>query len=653
MGFVVLGLLSLLAFFAAVCVAVRFYDESRAELALSACLYFVGLIVVPVHLLGWIDSLYPLSLALSSLGLSSGVVAAGIAGELWQIRLRAAGRAMIRIAALPWQAAVWAFRARSIAFVGVVGVVGILVWTAWLTWLAPHGSWDGLVYHEPMVNYAIQYNGFALVDVPRTPAVQQVNSAPRVPSCVSVWLVIFTDRRLVELRPHLFSLLLLLGFYVLTCKLTERRLDALGLTAALFFVPAIALQLRSLYTDADFVGVLLAAFCYVLRTKLRLVDLLTAALALGLVGGTKHTGIVFVPIYGVILLWRWRAGARTRGRFWAAGVCAVVIIGALMLPTYLRNTVTFGNPIWPRRVSSETLDLHLKGLHNPNLRDKIGRVRDLFRPPIIKRQFLDTKDNGYGNAFPFVVLPLAAIALVLIPVRLGGWLIRRRGPPSARLRRIALIALPCMVVLSLSPSFLWARYNGYAIAAAMALVLWLLGREKWRDLSQVVVGIMVILGLITLSWSDPGWCVPAKTAFELARKGTVERTQVSLPMSNHLAGRLGQLHHAEIGEGDVVAYTFCRFPADLWNEAISNTVVYTPASKNGEDFLARLDELRVEWIFVKANDRGHRILDQYPDSWEQIPVEKVTPHFSPVVFRRRPVASKSGGASPTTSRQSR
>jgi hypothetical protein len=286
-------------------------------------------------------------------------------------------------------------------------------------------------------------------------------------------------------------------------------------------------------------------------------------------------------------------------------------------------------------VELKTLGLDLEGIHDPKLSEKVGSAHDLFQPPKCRRQFVDTRDNGYGNGPPFVVLPLALFALIVLTAGCTASLFHRGGPlPGATWRMLA-IAAPCLAVLAITPSLYWARYNVYAMVAAMALVLWLLGEDKWRDLSQAVIGALLITGLMTLHWSDPGWCVSAKKAFELAGQSPLDRAVTSLPLCNHLAGELGRLREAEIKAGDVVAYTSCEFPAAMWNEAVSNKVVYTPWTGDAEHFLKKLDKVNAKWIFVRPQSQEYEILSKADNGWEPIAAKKISAHFNPAVFRRR------------------
>ncbi len=636
MGFILLIVLSLLALSAAAALSSRFYSEGRAESALATLLYWLGLIVLPVHVLGWFDSLSSAALAISSASLSLLVGATALLLGQRRENLRLAVKALISFIRLPADSIVLAARKRNIAAIGLLAIMSVWLWTAWLVWLAPHNAWDGMLYHEPMVDYSIQNEGFQIVEASMTPTAQQVNSAPRLSSYLSIWFTIFTGRALIELTPHFFSILLVLGFFALNKRMTSSSMNALGFGCALFLVPTITLQLRSTYTDANFVGMFVVAAYYSTTKTLRARDILTAAIAIAMLVATKHTGLAVGPIFGLVVLTRVVLSfVRTKNKqAIIAAIAGIAIIAGLAGPTIFRNWTVFDNPIWPRKLEVASLGIDWRGISDINKVANIGSLESIFKYPKFTRQYVDSRDNGYGNGPPFIVLPIAVIGLGILIFAYARSLVRRRLP-GHNAWRVSVVVSVALITLALSPSLYWGRYNGYAVAAGMTLTLWVLGHERWRDFTQAVMGGLIVTGLMTLHWSEPAWCVSPDTAFKMAEVEPGERPYFSLPMAVHLAGDAGRSRDREIGPGDVVAFSHNSFTATLWNESISNRVVYTPWRKKKGRFLDDLDEVNAKWVSVRKNGPDHKAVSKASKRWQRVEGPYLSnSHWRSVIYRR-------------------
>lgn len=83
---------------------------------------------------------------------------------------------------------------------GLAGAALLVVVSALLTALAPSESWDGFFYHEPIVGFALQNQGFRMVSLPPSVVVQGVNGYPRLCAAFALWFVVFTDKTLTRGR---------------------------------------------------------------------------------------------------------------------------------------------------------------------------------------------------------------------------------------------------------------------------------------------------------------------------------------------------------------------------------------------------------------------------------------------------------------------
>ncbi len=571
-----LALLSLAAWFAGASLARRWYPASRSERMLASLLLALGNIVLSIQLLGWSNLLTRLNLGLTSL-LFSGAMAA--------FALRGKGREGIREGlretlgelrsqlALPFDAIAETLRQRSGIAIGLIAAGGIWLWTSLLSWVAPSGAWDGLWYHEPMVGFALQHRGFGLVEVPRH--LEWINGYPRTSEHFMLWLSAFGDRRLIDWTPQLMSPVAVLSVYLLAKRFTGWRLGAMAAAVVLWTIPGVVLQMRSTYIDVTVLAFYLASLHFMTRPKFSLPDLWMTALSLGILGGTKasmifYLGILALPALASAVGLGRREGALKTGAHLGA---AVVFILVLMAPSYLRNWVLHENPIWP--LHHEIAGIELDGPEDfGNMQWSLSRnIDELWGVPEPGQDFHDTKRHAFGYSLSFVGLPLFLLAMLAAV----GLLLRS---PREELRKgvgsLLLLQALGWLTLALSPAYHWARYALPTPAVALVAITWVLHRFGARRLGEGLFVAMVLLNLITLKWAEPAWDVSPELAFELWH-GSEEDRATTPTSGNHPPRELAVWRHRNVDEDDVVAMgNRVTFVANLWNEEMTNGVVYVP-----------------------------------------------------------------------------
>lgn len=596
----VLLTLSSLALLAGIAAGRQLYPESRSEAALHAMLTALALVLTPIQALGWTDRLDRISLGVSVAVLSLLVLALALRPRPAADRLRSLGRDVRALLALPLDAMREAWRARSSALVLLPFTLGLFAWTLWLAWLAPSGAWDGLWYHEPMVGWAIQNHGFRLIEVPVH--LEWVNGYPRTSEHLMLWATIFSDRRLIDGVPSFMGVLALVAFVCLARPHGRGwRVGAIGLGCVLLTIPGVILQMRSTYVDVGVLAGYLAALHFVTRPNMRARDLWSAALALGLLGGTKATGIAYVALLGGAGVLR-MPGLAVRARSARPvliGLAGIALVLLLVAPSYARNWTLHQNPIWPLRYESRLLGT-FEGPHDLSdmqwPREQV--LNEMFGPPAPGQDYHDTRRHAFGYSLTFVGLPLLALALFALFARL--WRAWARGDrEAARLegRLFAVLALGGFP-LATSPAFYWARYSLPTPGAALVAIHAWLSRGRARVFGEAAIGAMGVLNLITLWWAVPGWDVPLETALELASEPREERVHAQVS-HNLLPDEASRLREERIGAGDLVVFDDqVSFVGNLWNEEMSNRVLFVPFESRGA-YLARLDELGAEWVVVR------------------------------------------------------
>lgn len=619
---IVLVLLSALAAVAATTSAARWLDCGSGASFSGAALLWTGLVVTPLHALGWLDRLAPAPLAAASAALSGGLLALAL-GRAPVARLAAA-----RALATGWGHDALArvrdgVRRRHPVALAIPLVAVVLAYTAWLTYLAPSSSWDGMWYHDTIAGLAIQQRGFATVEVP--PALEFVNGYPKTSELLGVWLVLFWDDRLLELPTTLYAPLLVVATAAWGRRVAVPRLDAAAWAVVLLLVPGAVLELRSTYVDLPFAAVALATALFALP---RLGDgpaprpappaeVLVAALGLGLVAGMKGTGLVVAPALGLALALRVVGLVRRRPLVGLATAVAVAaLVAGLAAPPYVRNALLHGNPTWPVTLDLPALGIDWKGVWAVEM-DKPFReaLDDVLSVPPRGQQFHDVRLASYGLALPWVLAPLALVGLA----RAAGAAVAGRSRPGRRgaARTLLLLAALLLPTLALSPAWYIARFNLHALAAlvlAAAVGLDALRRITPR-LPDVVLGLLLVTLTAQLAWSRPGWEVPFARAVELAGQTPAARAAAKLSPVMGDEATLRALER-ELGPGDLVLFTRdFGFPSVLWNRRFDNAIAFEPA--RGARLVREAEARGAAWVVVRDGSVDARALDR-ADGWARV-----------------------------------
>jgi hypothetical protein len=632
-GFALLVVLSVLAAVAAVSVAVRGRFGGRAELALAAYLLWHVVAILPATLLGWINRLYPVTVALGAVAASAAAIAASTVGVGRRAHAREVARAAWSLVRLPYDGLRECYEQGSFAFFGVLASLGAMAWTAWLAYLAPSCSWDGMFYHESDVGFALQNHGFSTVNLPAT--MQNVNGMPRLVETVALWFVVFTDRRLIDVVNSLVAPMFMLGVYVIARRHAPGRLSPMGWAAAVFLIPGVILQLRSTYIDIHVAAFFLAALHFATRPQLRRRDVFMGGLALGMLMASKLFGMPWAVLIGAVALWRAIAHGRR-----APAATAITVAGstALMLavgaPNYVRNWIVFHNPLYPTQLDFTLFGhaIHLPGTFDANVDRPLKQIwLDMVRPYAPGHDYADPRDWGYGMGFPFFVLPWAAGAAIALVIRaVAGWV--RERPRDPAVENLLWVTLPIAASFPLSPQKWFARYNIHVVAGLAFLANWSGTRPRLARMSEGLAAVAIATSLMMLYWCDPGWSVTFDQAMMLAR-WTPEQRAAWEAIGYSISTQAAAARDRELGPGDVAVLSDSAvFPSLLWNEKFSNRVVWVPSG--GDSFLRACDDLHAKWATGTPGSPELAALRGARDRWEEVGEMSMSPKW--YAFRRKP-----------------
>lgn len=635
-SFLLLVALTGFAAFAALAAVERARFEGRAERFIGFTAVLFAEISVPVLALGHARALRPAPLAVGSFLLSAATIALSTRGLGMRALLRATGRSVREMGRLPWDALRLAVGARSLVVVGLASAFVWIAWTAVLSYYAPSENWDGFFYHEPIVGFAIQNQGFETVALPPAVVVQQVNGFPRLCESVAIWFCIFTDRRLIEIGNSLAIPGLLLATYLLARARSRDAVAAMGWSAAMLWVPAIYSQLRTTLVDIQVGFFLLAAIHFATRPRVGRREALFGTGCLLLLLASKGTALVWAPPVAIVLYFRLfvqTEPGRRRPVFGMAAGSALAMVGVVAL-TMVPNYLAFHNPLWPVAYRIPALGIAWNGLITMDTMGAVMPLRDLLRAKyhLPTGTIADIISRDYGMGVPWVVAPLFFVASAVLAIQAAR--ARLQKTPDRPAENALLLAFLCVLFAKLPPGISVARYNIHVIALAMAVLA--AATEKLRFGVTIQRTLVVsTLALSLVAWGYIGFLggldiTPSGIAKLLFAPAT-DRAWMNFA-AFQMPRKTARLREQELGPGDLVVFTQDElFIGVLWNDRFDNRVEYMPFDE-AESFLTRLEARCAKWALAGKTSGARAALEAHPEEWQSVGV--AVRQTGTVMFRR-------------------
>ena len=657
MGFAVLFVLSALAAFAALAVAVRARLRGRAEVTVAASLLWNAIVVAPIYILGLVHQLRAWSLALGAIALSLAAIGLASRGVGLRALTRETMQAVRGQLRMPLEALALTWRPRRFVFVGVAFAALLLPYLVLSAYLGqPLPKWDPLWYHDTIVGFTIQEHGFSMIDLPDT--LQKVNGYVRLCEMTQLWLVIFTDRRLADLANVLFAPAIAAATYVMARRYTSRVL-AIGWGVAVILMPACATYLQSTYVDPQNAALVLGGIVFSTLDRPRLSDGAIAGLGLALAIGSKGLALVSVPIVGIVgavLLLRahWYTQRRAAVAVVLGGAVLVIAMAAF---TYVRNYLAFHNPFWPdMRVEIPSLGIHWPG-QGPwgkemgqgggtpvNLNESLPKLLDhLYALPwSVKGMFFDQAVE-YGIGVVWVALPLSALGFlatltVALKRRLGYFTVPRPTPPLA-------IALILAGMIAGSPALWGPRYHVAHVALVVVLAAWFTARPGWEQLAEPAVSAVILTSFMMIWWAPtPRAYFTPEQLVALAHAAPLER-ELDKELGAPTLLAPGLAREKELKPGTLVVFNerYSAYPSLFWNETFSNRIAYI---KGGPGFLDRAAKAGATWVALSPQDPLFAAARAPGSGWQE--VGELNPYVAGFVFRQvpKPPAAPAAPAAP-------
>lgn len=452
----------------------------------------------------------------------------------------------------------------------------------------PSWSWDCVWYHTAMTHTVVQSGALRWEPT----HVEYVNGYPRAVEMLGVWHELLTGSKAFDDVAQIpFAFLGAAAVAAFCRRFAVPRALSAALGAAWVSLPSVALELHTTHADVAAASIFLTALYFLTARRFRAFEMLAAAGALGLYVATKVTGLFHTALLAPFVLVRVvhtlvlaRGERRAIGLAFLAAMAVLLVLGGF---TPIRNALHEGNPFWPARIAIPSLHLVLPGTLDPaTIADPPaffgapGAVRRMVESwyGTTEAPFPDIRAGGFGLVFPYLTLPVLAVAVV---AALFGFL------PRALLFTVPIVALAVVV-----PAAWWGRFT-LAVPAMAFLAFGVVHRRSrpWplrALLSLALVGLSVGGALRTHEGYRflPEVFAPAHVVAARVR---------TLSWMWPLEAR--ETFVADLRPGDTVLYDAgVGFLDDLWADDLRNRVAYAPCDGDEESCAATLLRPEVRWV---------------------------------------------------------
>jgi hypothetical protein len=556
---------------------------SLAERALCATVLGFAQLIGASLALGWLGRLTRGHVVAAAVLVSAAVLATG-----W--RRPAAPGTRLRGAALPVGGGGWALLNRTLlALAGVAGVAAL----ARAVVGAPT-SFDGLKYHLPLALMMLQEERLAI-----GPTYNPVfEGYPRNAALWFAWiLAFFRSDRWVELAQAPFLLLGMLAVYCLARRLSSGRPASATAALLLPFAPVVLAQITTNYTDVVGSALLLAAVALLLAAVgSRALGAAGAfGAAVGLLMGTKLSGLLFATIFVAVFTGATMLGLGRPGRRVAAVLLAMALAAGLGLDAYARNWIEYGNPLFPYRQS-------LPGLELPGPRTAeqvfgVPQTRELHPVARVLRSWQavgEASETGIFGGFGFT-WPLLGLATL---VSAGVAVHRRDGP------RLAVVALFAGLFVA-TPLHFRVRFVIYLLGLGAVSLAHLLEQPRWPRGARAALAAAAV-AVSTVSLAQVGarsyrFLLPGEAAL---RAALADPCRHGHPVAMRPA--LGWVRASAPAGGRVVAFpTDDLFRYCLWNARFTNRVDFAQPESPAA-LLATAERRPGSWLVLPHDAAAYR-----------------------------------------------
>jgi hypothetical protein len=468
----------------------------------------------------------------------------------------------------------------------------------------PPREWDGLVYHLPIMGAFYQAHAIR----PLESMVVWVRSYPFNGELLSLWNLIFLGVDKFVDMPFLATIAFAaLAVYGLVRRRGAGREAAFLGSAVFAFGPVMILQQVSTSSDA-FLASVFAMGVFAIQPHAPdepeerqaehfPAQVLLCGLAMGILAGTKYSGLFYAAGLGLLYLVRLRGAGLWRTHAWtlrkSAGTTLLAIGAAFSLCgyPYLRNIVLFQNPIAPFQVQLSGWTLFPGDRERGQIETDNTLESDLTLPTTLRvaRLWMEPYDTIYNNK----TSGLGPLWICLAVPAILPWLYSR-----FRVRDWFSVALSVSVLLAwlATPAFWVGRYAAPILLLGSIAAAWIGGQIGTRLRKVLEIAVLACMAFLTLVTMDMG-PVETRILWNYAVRQT-DATRTSVPFLWLGRDAFEYIDEKTRDHPSRIVYSgLVRFIYPLYGPDFHNTVLDLPAVDR-ENWQRDLDLHEIEYVLV-------------------------------------------------------
>lgn len=486
-----------------------------------------------------------------------------------------------------------------------------VIWIIFLAVLYPPIEWDALMYHLPAVGHYMQQQSLADPALPMDAFSKYgidgsawINSFPKNIEILFLWATIIpgTDI-LVDMVELVFGLIGVIAVYSLASKLGVGRKWAISAGLIFFLTPIVLAQSRSNTIDLSNSALILVALALLYSSSGRRQPgaVIVAGIAVGIVVGAKWSGLLFLPLFLIILVGQrlfWNARDQL-SRFHKLAYESAIFLGPAVLfgsYWYLKNWYLYSNPLWPFKISFLGLKIFSGPLTQEavlarTFPEQLQGMNMLHKLWVTWQEFIifgydsDMKLGGLGIFWFVFGLPAIFYAL--------HWIIKRRDLAQA------MIFIVPLAMLLLHPENWWTRYTMFiAGLGAIAFAKIRSGEHRLEvarliDLSLVGMMIYSTVASFSTSYYQPQKIVALMNGRPDKNTSASLRPEIVSQAYDHVIKQTAG-KPANVAYGAGLDFTY-----PLWGPGLQNHVYFLDPD-GAASWIAKLRDKHIKYLLVRT-----------------------------------------------------
>ncbi len=219
-----------------------------------------------------------------------------------------------------------------------------LVWVLFIGLIFPPVDWDGNAYHLTYSADLVQNHN--LYDVPTN--LVWIPAYPKGGEFIQAWTILLAHNdTIVDLVQVPFVIVAVTALYGIACGVGVSKKSARYAALLFAFTPSVLNQLTTDYVDVMVAATFFAALALVLQKTYKRLDFLLVGIAFSLLTALKTSGIYFVAVLLVILLWNLYKQERFEFKKYVTPTLLVLPPMVFGLYWYVKDFILYGSPIYP------------------------------------------------------------------------------------------------------------------------------------------------------------------------------------------------------------------------------------------------------------------------------------------------------------------